>query len=68
VALEWFERKMPGKSPEKKESDTSYTPGSPGKGKLFFPFLEDRPIVDVKAAKLLEGLRKNESGEAADTA
>jgi integrase len=62
VALEWFERKKPGK----KESYTSRIMGRLDKDLL--PFLEDRPIADIKAPELLEALRKIESRGAVETA
>jgi hypothetical protein len=55
VALEWFEKKKPGK----KENYTNKIMGS--LKKELFPFLQDRPIADIKAPELLEALRKVES-------
>ncbi|MDR1080292.1 MAG: tyrosine-type recombinase/integrase [Deltaproteobacteria bacterium] len=62
VALEWFERKKPGK----KESYTSKILGRLEKELL--PFLRDRPIADIKPPELLEALRRIESRGAVDTA
>jgi hypothetical protein len=62
VALEWFEKKKPGK----KESYTNKIIGRLNKD--LFPFLQDRPIADIKAPELLEALRKVESRGAVVTA
>jgi integrase len=61
VALEWFEKKKPGK----KESYTNKIIASLNKD--LFPFLQDRPIADIKAPELLEALRKVESRGAVET-
>jgi hypothetical protein len=62
VALEWFERKKPGK----RESYTGRILGRLEKELL--PFLVDRPIADIKPPELLESLSKIESRGAVDTA
>ncbi|MDR1298003.1 MAG: integrase arm-type DNA-binding domain-containing protein [Deltaproteobacteria bacterium] len=62
AALEWFEKKKPGK----KESCTGGIPGSLNKD--LFPFLQDRAIAGNKAPELSEALRKVESGGAVETA
>ncbi|MDR1051582.1 MAG: hypothetical protein LBP95_11020 [Deltaproteobacteria bacterium] len=54
------------KKPGKKESYTNKIIGRLNKD--LFPFLQDRPIADIKAPKLLEALRKVESRGAVETA
>jgi hypothetical protein len=57
VALEWFERKKPGK----KESYTGRILGR--LEKELFPFLGDRPIADIKPPELSVASEKSSPGE-----
>jgi hypothetical protein len=55
--MEWFDRKKPGK----KESYTGRILGRLDKDLI--PFLEDRPIPDIKAPELSVASEKSSPGE-----